>query len=70
MAPDITLDGRQYEARITVTGDAGRRTIWIHDGCFDVSVQLTPATARALAEQLLADKSSGGVAAGRLCRDG
>lgn len=62
MAADITLDGTQYPARITITGEAGRRTAWIHDGCCDVSVQLTPVTARALAEQLLADQSGGAFA--------
>jgi len=61
MGADITLDRLQYPASITVGESVlGYPTLWIHDGCFDVAVRLSPATARALAEQLLAYKSGCG----------
>jgi hypothetical protein len=54
-ADDITLDGIQFPARIRVRETClGNPALWIHDGCFDVAAQLTAATARALAAQLLA----------------
>jgi len=59
MAADIILDRIQYPASIRVRETClGNPALWIHDGCFDVAVQLTPATACALAEQLLAYQSS------------
>jgi len=47
----------QHPACISVTGKIGDLTLVILDGCFAVSVHLTPSTARALAEQLLAHVS-------------
>lgn len=44
-------------ARIKVIGSHGYGALWIDNGCFHVSVRLTPDTARALAEQLLAQGS-------------
>jgi hypothetical protein len=65
MADDITLHSYQYPARLAVRVTClGELTLWIHDGCFDVSVQLTPATARTLAERLLAYQSSDALDAG------
>jgi len=59
MADDITLDSFQYPARLAVRVTClGNLTLWVHDGCFDVSVRLTPATARTLAERLLTYQSS------------
>jgi len=61
MAADIVIDRMQYPARITVIEcSLGYPTLCIHDGCVDLAVRLTPSAAFALAERLLARKSSDG----------
>jgi len=61
MAADIIIDRMQYPARITVIDcSLGYPVLCISDGCFDLAVRLTPNTACALAERLLAHKSSDG----------
>jgi hypothetical protein len=57
LAADIIIDRTQYRARIKVMGSPSHLALWIDDGCFDVAVRLTLDTARALAEQLLAQGS-------------
>jgi hypothetical protein len=58
MAADIIIDRMQFPARITVIESSlGHLVLCIHDGCFDVAIRLTPNTAWALAERLLAHKS-------------
>ena len=57
MAADIVIEGTPYQARIKVIGRSDYFALWIDDGCVDVSVPLTPDSARALAELLLAISS-------------
>ncbi len=59
MDTHLPLGRQQHPAHISVTGKIGDLALLILDGCFAVSVQLTPSTARALAEQLLARVSRG-----------
>jgi len=54
MTSGILVEGTSYRARIKVIGRSDYFALWIDDGCVDVSVPLTPASARALAELLLA----------------
>ena len=51
--PDIFIERTSYPAHIKVIGRSDDFALWIDDGCVDVSVPLTPASARALAELLL-----------------
>jgi len=58
MRADIMFEREGYPARITVMESRlGLPSLWVHDGCFDVGIRLTPAMARSLAEQLLAFES-------------
>ena len=55
----LPVGGLQYPAHISVTGKIGDLTLLILDGRLAVSLLLTPSTARALAEQLLARIAGG-----------
>jgi hypothetical protein len=59
MTSDMSVEGSSYRAHIKVIGRSDYFDLWIDDGCVDVSVPLTPASARALAELLLAISSPG-----------
>jgi hypothetical protein len=54
MTSDIFVEGSSHRGHIRVIGRSDYFALWIGDGCVDVSVPLTPASARVLAELLLA----------------
>lgn len=54
MTSDIVVEGPSYRAHIKVIGRSDYFDLWIGDGRVDVSVPLTPGSARALAELLFA----------------
>ena len=57
MTSDIFVECTSYRAHIKVIGRSDYFALWIDDGSVDVSVPLTPTSARALAELLLAISS-------------
>ena len=57
MTSDIFVEGTSCRAHIRVIGTSDYFALWIGDGCVDVSVPLTPASARVLGELLLAISS-------------
>jgi hypothetical protein len=59
MTSDISVEGRSHRAHIRVIGRSDFFDLWIGDGSVDMSVPLTPATARMLGELLLAISAAG-----------
>jgi hypothetical protein len=57
MTSDIFVEGASHRGHIRVIGTSDYFALWIGDGCVDVSVSLTPGSARALAGLLLAISS-------------
>jgi hypothetical protein len=57
MASSIFVEGTSHRGHIRVIGTSEYFALWIGDGCVDVSVPLTPASARVLGELLLAISS-------------
>ena len=57
MTSDIFVEGMSHRVHISVIGTSDYFALWIGDGCVDVSVPLTPATARVLGDLLLAISS-------------
>jgi hypothetical protein len=55
--PDVLVESAPRRGHIRVIGRADFFALWIGDGCVDVSVPLTPASARVLGELLLAISS-------------
>jgi hypothetical protein len=60
MTSDIFVERASRRGHIRVIGTSDYFALWIGDGCVDVSVPLTPASARVLAELLLAISSPEG----------
>jgi hypothetical protein len=57
MTSGIFVEGTSYRAHIRVIGTSDYFALWIGDGSVDVSVPLTPSSARVLGELLVAISS-------------